>query len=168
MNRTRILKIKFIVLMIIVLVFNCTNVFAINLSNTEEQYMELKVANIADVDGADKQVTLEWWSYNLKFKGLDLRFSYDETKLKPSNITTNAYTDTATELMSPTTFDFAGDFGSYMDYTVLSAQGGTYRCVMSLKHNDDSGEYIENDDSLGYVVNSDGRNINRKNEFQII
>ena len=158
MARLSISKIKFIVLtfVFVVLLCACTTVFATNLANTEDQYMELKVVSTDSVDGADKQVKLEWWSYNLKFKGLDLRFSYDQTKLSPSNITTNSYTDTNTELISPTSFEFAGDFGTYMDYMVLSAQDGTYRCVMSLFNNNDTGTYIENDETLGYVVNSEG------------
>ena len=143
------------IILIIAMIASCVRVFATSLVNDPDtEYMELKVVSISDVDGADKQVTLEWWSYNLKFKGLDLRFSYDDTKLEPSNISTNAFTSTATEKTSPTSFQFEGDFASYMSYMVLSAQDGEYRCVMDLEEYDDSGTYIENDSDLGYVVNT--------------
>lgn len=121
------------------------------LENTEEQYMELKVVDIIDVDGADKQIILEWWSYNLNFKAVDVRFSYDETKIKPSNLQTNAYVTTSDGVDS---FEFAGDFASYMAYMTASAENGEYRCTMSLENYDDTGTYIENDTTLGYIVNS--------------
>lgn len=148
MSTKAIKKLLIIILLIVVLSLNCSKVFATELVNTEDQYMELRVVSTKNIDGGDKQVILEWWSYNLNFKALDLRFSYDEAKLKPSSVQDNSY------VTDETSFEFAGDFASYMGYMVLSAEDGEYRCVMSLDEYDDTGTYIENDESLGYIVNT--------------
>ena len=142
-------KLLIITLLIFIVLANCLTVSAVTkLENSEEQYMELKVVNIEDIDGADKQVTLEWWSYNLNFKALDLRFSYDSSKIEPSSVLDNSF------VTDESSFEFDGDFASYMGYMVLSAENGEYRCLMSLDEYDDTGTYIENDATLGYIVNS--------------
>lgn len=141
----------FILATIIILNISIPTQASTNLENTEDQYMELKAVSIKEVDGADKQVTLEWWSYNLSFKGLDLRFSYDQTKVEPSNLEDNSYLTLAN---AESSFEFEGDFGTYMDYFVISASDGEYRCVMDLEKYDETGTYIENDASLGYIVNT--------------
>ena len=147
---TKTLKklIPILLLISIIVVLLYPKVFATQLTNTSDQYMELKVVSVKDVTNTDKQVILEWWSYNLKFKGLDLRFSYDETKLNPSSITDNSY------VTDNTSFEFENNFGSYMDYFVLNSDNGTYRCVMSLENYDTTHANIENDSTLGYVVNT--------------
>ena len=147
---------KLIVVLVItlfsfVLISECSNVYAAGIANTENQYMELKAVEIKDIEGAERQVILEWWSYNLSFKGLDLRFSYDFTKVQPSNIQDNSIVDFSN---GESSFVFANDFASYMDYMVISAEDGEYRCVMSLEEYDEAGTYIENDEILGYVVNT--------------
>jgi len=119
--------------------------------NSENQYMELKVVSINDISGADKQVILEWWSYNLKFKGVDLRFSYDENIVKPSRVSDNSYVDSVN---GEDSFEFAGDFASYMGYLTITTEDGEYRCIMTLDEKDDTGTYIENNSELGYIVNS--------------
>ena len=137
-----------IILLICLIILTNSNAYATQLNNSTDQYMELKVVSVKDIDNTDKQVILEWWSYNLKFKGLDLRFSYDDTKLKPSSVSDNSY------VTDDSSFEFANNFGSYMDYFVLSSDNGTYRCVMSLENYDETHENIENDSLLGYVVNT--------------
>lgn len=142
-------KLLIIMLLIFISLANCSNVFAVtNLVNSEDQYMELKVVSVEDVEGEDKQVTLEWWSHNLNFKAVDLRFAYDSTKIKPSSLQDNSY------VTDESSFEFEGDFASYMGYMVLGAENGEYRCIMSLDEYDDAGNYIENDETLGYIVNS--------------
>ena len=148
MSTKTVRKLVISIAVVIVWFLYCLQVSATELVNTEDQYMELKVVSNDEVDGADRQVTLEWWAYNLKFKALDLRFSYDSSKLEPSSLSDNSY------VKDESSFKFMGDFASYMGYTVLVAQNGEYRCVMSLDEYDDTGTYIENDSSLGYIVNS--------------
>lgn len=121
------------------------------LERNDNQFMELKATSIEETSDGSKQITLEWWSYNLSFKGLDLRFSYDQDKVVPSSIQDNS---TVTVLNGEDSFEFLGDFASYMDYFTFSVENGEYRCVMSLENYDDSGTYIENDPNLGYIVNS--------------
>ena len=60
------------------------------LERNENQFMELKATSIEETSDGSSQITLEWWSYNLSFKGLDLRFSYDQDKVAPSSITDNS------------------------------------------------------------------------------
>lgn len=148
---------KLIVLIIVILlnfivISNCLKVYGADLlTNTEDQYMELKMASIQEVEGEERQVILEWWSYNLLFKGVDLRFSYDSTKVTPSDLQDNSVVNTSNGKNS---FEFLGDFSQYMNFMVLTAENGEYRCVMALENFDDTGTYIENNQTLGYVVNS--------------
>lgn len=148
MTTKTVKKLITIILSIVLITLIYPKVNATQLTNTSDQYMELKVVSVKNVDNADKQVILEWWSHNLKFKGLDLRFSYDDTKLKPSSVSDNSY------VTDNSSFEFENDFGSYMDYFVLNSDNGTYRCVMSLENYDTTHANIENDSSLGYVVNT--------------
>lgn len=142
-----------IILTFVLILYSATVVYAATpIPNAENQYMELKVVSVNDVDGADKQVIMEWWSHDLKFKGVDLRFSYDENVVKPSSISDNSYVDF---MNGEDSFEFAGDFASYMGYFTLSVEDGEYRCIMTLDEKDDTGTYIENDSELGYLVNTE-------------
>jgi len=145
-------KLLLIILLTIILVSSSLAVVhAADLENTENQYMELKVVSIKDTENNGKQVIMEWWSYNLNFKGLDLRFSYDTSKVAPSNVQDNS---SVTKANAAASFEFAGDFASYMKYVPVSAENGEYRCAMSLENYDDTGTYIENNGDLGYIVNT--------------
>ena len=147
----KLISITLVSIMFFIFAVNTSNATVTDLANSDDQYMELKVVSIENVDGNDKQVTLEWWSYNLKFKGLDLRFAYDDSKIKPSTLTGNEY---VTSSNGADSFTFSDDFKDYMDFFTVQVEDGTYRCVMSLTNYDDTGNYIENDSTLGYIVNT--------------
>ena len=129
-------------------------VFATDLTNDETQFMELKVVSISDTEDNGKQVLLEWRSYNLKFQGLDLRFSYDETKVKPSKVSDNSY---VTILDGEESFQFENMFSPYMGYFTLSVDDGEYRCVMDLEVDNkevSDNPYIQLNDFDEYEVNT--------------
>ncbi len=59
---------------------------------TDSQYLELRAVKIEDVgegENVTKKLTMELWGHDLKFTGFDVRFSFDNKKLKLSNIVTN-------------------------------------------------------------------------------
>lgn len=87
---------------------------------TDNQYLELRGVSINDIDGDGQnlQLIMELWSYNLEYKGFDVRFSYDGTKLSPSNITTNVVTDDETEY-----FKFENEFNGSLDMFTIPDEG---------------------------------------------
>lgn len=79
-NKRQKLKIAFIIVIYIVsLLANTIKVFGAELKNGEylptepvtpsaEQYLELRVAEVKEVDGQNKQVIMELWGNNVMFK----------------------------------------------------------------------------------------------------
>ncbi|MCI8620547.1 MAG: cadherin-like beta sandwich domain-containing protein [Clostridia bacterium] len=55
----------------------------------EDKFLELRATEVKEVEGQNKQVIMELWANDVDFQGFDLRFTYDNTKVKPSNIDTN-------------------------------------------------------------------------------
>ena len=55
---------------------------------TTNQYIELRATKIKDVEGNGKQVIFELWGHDIKFKGFDVRFSYDGNIFSTSNLIT--------------------------------------------------------------------------------
>lgn len=164
----RIRKIAVLVLLIFcaVLLFVVQNVFSAGeLNNSPDQYMELKVVSVEDVEGKDKQVILEWWSYNLKFNALQLRFSYDDTKLKPSNLHDNSY---VTDASTTPNFEFTNSFASSMSYVPKWVENGEYMCLIGLDKYDESYDYVELDNEIGeYEVNTNGGVLLGKMSFRL-
>lgn len=129
--------------------------------------MELKVVSITDTGGNGKQVIMEWWSYNLIFKGVDVRFTYDSTKLTPSSVQDNSV---VTDSNGEDAFEFVDELADYMGYFTLSVEDGEYRCIMSLDEYDETCKYVENIDGIGYAVNTnvDGGVLIGRMSFKLI
>lgn len=62
------------------------------LTPTDDQYLELRAAEVKNIDGQNKQIIMELWGHNLEFKGADFRFTYDKTKIETSSLVTNEIT----------------------------------------------------------------------------
>lgn len=81
----------------------------------------------------------------MEFKGADVRFEYDSTKLKPSSLSTNDYA------YNNDIFQFLGEFPKYMSHQVINDGEGVVRMNMALEADELIGGF-----SATYVVkNSD-------------
>lgn len=149
-----------VALSIILLISISTNSYGAELTPTQDQYMELKLVSTSPVDGQGTQAILELWSYNLEFKGVDVRFSYDNTKLNPSNINTNILT-TETDC-----FAFENGFGGFLEmFEIDEAEPNVLRHILALNPILDgegnptyqsTNAYLKNDPVTGDYVDTAG------------
>lgn len=125
---------KFVVMFVLIVEIVCSTLtftspksYAAELTPTADQYMEVKLLSTEIVPGAGTQAILELWAYNLNFKGFDVRFSYDDTKLSPSNITTNVATT------GEDYFEFENGFGGFMEKVPYQEpESNVLRCILAL------------------------------------
>lgn len=148
---------KILSIIVLILMLKECIVFAEITLPTQSQYMELKLAKITDIDGKDKQVIMEWYVHDMTFKGADVRFEYDSTKLKPSNLNTNEYD------YSNNTFQFDGEFQNYMSHKIIADGENVVRMNMALQKDKvltspSTSNVIQNDDNT-YSVDATGKSI---------
>ncbi len=160
MKKRNLVSIMLLMLAIagLVLIVSSRNSYAAEITPTSDQYMELRLQSTQIVEDAGTQVILELWSYNLDFKGLDVRFSYDSTKVNPSNITTNIAT-TQTDC-----FEFENGFDGFLDiFQVPETQNNVLRYVISLNPimgvdgnatYESTNSYLKNDETNGDYISS--------------
>ncbi len=149
-----------VALSIIILISISTNSYGAELTPTQDQYMELKLVSTSPVDGQGTQAILELWSYNLDFKGVDVRFSYDNTKLNPSNINTNILTN------ETDCFTFENGFGGFLEmFEIDEAEPNVLRHIIALNPildgegnptYESTNAYLKNDPITGDYVDSTG------------
>lgn len=86
----------------------------------DDQYLELRAVDVNDFSASEQgqQVVMELWAHNLEFKGFHVRFSYDATKIQPSNMNTNVVT-----LDSDQYFKFEDEFINKLDFFTLNYTG---------------------------------------------
>ena len=113
MKKLGVSKIMIAILLILLIINIIKPIYSATKEPNSEQYMELKLVSIGETSNG-KQMILEWWSHNINFKGLDLRFQYDPTKVKPSNLKNNQ------EIYDSNIFEFTQEFEPYMDYLVMN------------------------------------------------
>lgn len=71
---TKTNKIKKIIILIIALILSASTIILASgtdkncLTPTDEQFLELRATKITDVDGQNKQVTMELWGNNIAFQ----------------------------------------------------------------------------------------------------
>lgn len=130
------------------------------------QYMELKATTINEIEGKDKQVIFELWSYDIEFKGFDVRFSYDGTSFATSNLSTNEYTEDETEY-----FAFEKEFENSLELFTVPYTGSTpdgIRAVVSFDPPITETEHIkEKDEIIGKVVDTSGGVLLGKMSFRM-
>lgn len=143
-----------LIFLLLILQFNITNVYASDtdqsiLTPSDDQYFELRATNIKEVTGQNKQVIMELWGYNIEFKGLEVRFSYDGTKFTPSNIETNVTTTDETEY-----FKFEDEFSSSLELFDVgyTGDGDGFRWVTSFNPPVTESEHIVEKDGIGKVI----------------
>ena len=163
----KIKKFIVVVLICINLIFSCNFVFAANtveVEPTEDQFLELRAVSVTQVSGQNKQVIMELWGNNVEFKGFDVRFAYDSTKLQPSNMNTNEITDDASLF-----FDFVDEFKNCLSMFTLPVSGeeSGVRAIVSFSPPVEEAEHIIEKEGIGKVVNTDGGVLLGKMSFQM-
>lgn len=150
-NKICVLLIAIILMFVTELSFFVNTTIATELDIQENQYMELKIVSIEDTEENGTQIILEWWSHNLSFKGVDVRFSYDNTKLQPSNIATNEATN------GTDCFEFLNGFGGYLNiFQVNEAEENVLRYVISMNPPyTQTNEYFATSSEIGDYVDTE-------------
>ena len=92
----------------------------------ENQYMELRATTINTIDGKDKQIIFELWSYNIEFAGVDVRFSYDGMKFATSNLLNNDYTNDENEF-----FMLESKYANKLELFTVENKPNEIRAVLS-------------------------------------
>lgn len=115
---------------------------------TENQYMELRLSKITDVDGKDKQVIMELWAHNIEIKGADVRFEYDSSKLKPSNINTNEFE------YGYSIFEFESIFENRLDNLILNDGDNIVRLVLSILPGETENAYYKQKSDGTYYIDA--------------
>jgi len=133
----------------------------------ENQYFELRAVNVKEVTGQNKQVTMELWGNNLEFKGFDVRFTYDNTKIETSNLLTNEITNDTTKY-----FEFADEFKNALEFETIQydATGTGIRARLAFKstiNEIEETEHIINKDVIGKVINTGESVLLGKMSFQM-
>ena len=154
----KLIKINLIVLIICIctIAASCKIVMAdsTTIEPTTNQYIELRATKIKDVEGNGKQVIFELWGHDIKFKGFDVRFSYDGNIFSTSNLITNEECDDETQY-----FVFENEFVDNLDIFSVPYTGNTdagIRLVLSLKPPVTESEHIKNDENLGTIIDTTG------------
>lgn len=154
-NLKNIFKKFYICFIICILVFvNCVIVKASEVIEPgSNQYFELVAREIKDVSGENKQVLMELWGYDIDFKGFEVRFEYDETQIKPSNISTNELTTDATKY-----FSYENEFKTSLDFMQLEYDGRTdvMDWVVSFNPPVSSSEHIIDDSGGNKIITTSG------------
>lgn len=91
-----------------------------------------------------------------------MRFSYDSTKLKPSNITTNEITEDETEY-----FKLEEEFKNTLEFFTIpyDEAGQGIRGVLSFDPPVTNSEHIIDKEGIGKVITTKRRSTPWKNEF---
>lgn len=160
-------KLIVIILILANLIFSCSFVFAADTTEvqpTADQYLELRAVSVTNVENQNKQVIMELWGNNVEFKGFDVRFAYDSTNLKPSNITTNEITDDIEQY-----FKFEDEFINTLSiFTIpVSGEESGVRAIVSFSPPVEDSEHIIEKEGIGKVVNTDGGVLLGKMSFQM-
>lgn len=121
------------------------------LTPTEEQYLELRAVTVTDKAGQNKQVIMELWGHNLQFKGFTVRFSFDDTKIEPSNFTTNEITYDSDEY-----FKFEDEFDGKLDFfsTGYTGEGAGIEATVSLDPPVSTSSHIKYAEGIGNYIDT--------------
>ena len=144
--KTNLIKIV-VIFMLICIMFQSISFAEITVP-TENQYMELKLAKITDIDGKDKQVIMELWAHNIEIKGADVRFEYDSSKLKPSNINTNEFE------YDYSIFEFESIFKDRLDNIIIDDGTDVVRMAFSILLGEDENAYYKKKSDGTYYIDA--------------
>ena len=140
-------KILIVILIIAMCIAIVKPVQAATLTPNGSQYIEMRAKDINDVNNG-KQLVFELWAHDIDFKGFDVRFKYDDTKLEPSNINTNEIVDVDI-VDSSTYFKFENEFENAFECLAMIDPNATntnvIRMIFSIDTPAEDSEHIIND-----------------------
>ena len=169
MEKSNKISTKVIYICIILLLIGSSIVMAsiptTRVNPTENQYFELRAVNVENVEGQNKQVIMELWGHDIEFKGLDVRFAYDNTKLQPSNIETNEITEKASEYFRFEN-EFQNSFKNSLDMFAFSDEN-IIQSIISFNPPVEESEHIIEKEGIGKVVTTKGGVLLGKISFQM-
>lgn len=155
MNRRRMLN-KFIAILLINIF--CLPIFAVSPSKaetiepTENQYIEFRAISMQEIDGKDKQLIVEVWSYGLDLKGFDIRYQYDDSVISHSDINTNEYSDDETEF-----FEYSNSNEEILELFTIPDDSATRMIVSLLPEEDRTGtneKIVDRGEQIGEVLDT--------------
>lgn len=154
----------------VILLLVCSSIVMASIPTTrvnpeDNQYFELRAVKIENVEGQNKQVIMELWGHDIEFKGLDVRFAYDNTKLQPSNIDTNEITEKASEYFRFEN-EFQNAFKNSLDMFAFSDEN-IIESVISFNPPVEESEHIIEKEGIGKVVTTKGGVLLGKMSFQM-
>lgn len=134
------------------------------LTPTDDQYFELRAVTVKDVAGQNKQVIMELWGHNLQFKGFTVRFSFDDTKIEPSNFTTNQITYDSDEY-----FKFEDEFDGKLDFFSpgYNGEGAGIEATVSLDPPVSTTSHIKYAEGIGNYIDTGEDLLLGKMSFQM-
>lgn len=153
-NKKLLILIMAIIIFVMAIIVPLNKTYAQTLEPTEDQKVEFRAVSQRQNNGK-RQLIVEVWIKNLDFKGMDLRLKYDTVLINPSNLRTNEIIDVNDALTIPSNFEFANDFGKYMDMMALNFAEGELRVIYSLLGEEDrtgTNEYFKTNDLTGDYV----------------
>ena len=158
----KIIKTIFKIVILVIFILMCSNFIsysqATTIIPTEDQQIEFKATQIKEINDT-KQLLVEVWIKNLDFKGFDLRLQYDSNLLATSDVKTNQQIDVNESIDTPSCFEFANNFGNYMDLLAIEMTPGELRTIFSLIGIDQmtqTDEYLKNDEKIGNYISITG------------
>lgn len=143
----QLFKILIVFLIVATCIIMVKPVQAATLTPNGSQYIEMRAKDINDVNN-EKQLVFELWAHDIDFKGFDVRFKYDDTKVEPSNINTNEIVDVDID-DSSTYFKFENEFENAFDCLAMIDPNATntnvIRMIFSINTPAEDSEHIIND-----------------------
>lgn len=134
------------------------------LTPADDQYLELRAAEVRDVEGQNKQIIMELWGHNLEFKGADFRFTYDRTKIETSSLLTNVPTSDVEQY-----FKFEDEFTDALELFELDYDetGDGMRGWLAFNPPLTESEHIVDKTGIGKVIQTNENLLLGKMSFQM-
>lgn len=157
---------RIIIFTIIILICLCNTIVMANTPTTrlepeDNQYFELRAVDVNDIENT-KQVIMELWGNNIDFKGLDVRFTYDNNSFQPSNMITNEVTEDETEF-----FKFETEFRDTLEVFTFSDEN-VMEMIISFDPPVESSEHVVEKENTGKAVTTTGGVLLGKMSFKML
>lgn len=164
-----------IIVICIVLIFSNINFTSFSANTTaqepeENQFLELRAAELIQKEGEKPQLIMELWGNNLQFKGFNVRFSYDTAMINLSSIQDNQLITDIVDIMGDQNeyFQFEDEFKNSLDFMQISDDLGILDITISLNPPvQESENIVDLGDGIGKVVDTGESLLIGKISFQL-
>lgn len=123
----------------------------------ENQFLELRAAELIEKEGEKPQLIMELWGNNLQLKGFNVRFSYDTANIKLSSLQDNQIITDMVDIMGDTNeyFEFVGEFKQALDFMQISSEEGILDITISLNPPvEESENIVDLGEGIGKVLDT--------------